>query len=106
VTRTVATANYHWFFLATGNGIPQHVIAADPGYRVRALTGQLVGEGASPRPSVHSRSDPVTAAANDTQNWLNWLPAPWVPAQLEPAPNRRRHTSRQCTSEQLTRRSR
>src|SRR5262249_59076877 len=47
VTRAVAAANYFWFFLATGNGIPEHMIAADPGYWVRAVTGQLLGEGVS-----------------------------------------------------------
>jgi haloacetate dehalogenase len=52
VTLTVATANYHWFFLAAGNGIPEHMIAADPGYWVRALTSQLLGAGAEIEPEV------------------------------------------------------
>jgi len=52
VNQTVALANYHWFFLAAGNGIPEHMIAADPGYWVRALTGQLLGEGAKIEPEV------------------------------------------------------
>ncbi|MCL2554701.1 MAG: alpha/beta hydrolase [Actinomycetia bacterium] len=26
---------YHWFFLAAGNGIPEHLIGADPGFWVR-----------------------------------------------------------------------
>jgi haloacetate dehalogenase len=52
VTRELAAANYLWFFLAAGNGIPEHMIAADPGYWVGALTGQLLGEGASIEPTV------------------------------------------------------
>ncbi len=52
VTLAVARANYHWFFLATGNGTPEHMIAADPGFWVRTLTGELLGEGASIEPEV------------------------------------------------------
>jgi haloacetate dehalogenase len=52
VTRDMATAYYHWFFLAAGNGVPEHMIAADPGYWVRSLTGPLLGEGASIDPQV------------------------------------------------------
>src|SRR3984885_12386881 len=37
VTRAMATAYYHWFFLATPNGVPEHMIAADPGFWVRSL---------------------------------------------------------------------
>jgi haloacetate dehalogenase len=47
VTREVAAARYYWFFLAAGNGIPEHMIDADPGFWVRTLTGQLIGKGAS-----------------------------------------------------------
>ena len=36
VTRAMATAYYHWFFLATPNGVPEHMIAADPGFWVRS----------------------------------------------------------------------
>lgn len=52
VTRDMALAYYHWFFLATGNGVPEHLIAADPGYWVRSLTAPLLGEGASIDPEV------------------------------------------------------
>lgn len=52
VTLAVATANYFWFFLATGDGIPEHMVAADPGYWVRAVMGQLLGDGASIEPEV------------------------------------------------------
>jgi len=69
VTLGVVTVSYHWFFLSTGNGIPEHMIAADPGYWVRALTGQLLGPGASIEPAVmddYARcfSDPGTIAGS------------------------------------------
>ena len=47
VTRAMATAYYHWFFLATPNGVPEHMIAADPAFWVRSLIGPLLGPGAS-----------------------------------------------------------
>jgi haloacetate dehalogenase len=47
VTRALATAYYHWFFLTAPNGIPEHLIAADPGYWVRSFISPLLGEGAS-----------------------------------------------------------
>jgi haloacetate dehalogenase len=46
VTQAVAETNYHWFFLAAGDGIAEHMITADPGYWVRSLTGRLLGDGA------------------------------------------------------------
>jgi haloacetate dehalogenase len=52
VTLAAAGANYHWPFLAAGDGVPEHMIGADPGYWVRALTGQLLGKGASIEPEV------------------------------------------------------
>lgn len=52
LTQTTALAYYHWFFLPTGNGIPEHMIAADPGYWVHSLMGPLLGEGASIEPEV------------------------------------------------------
>ncbi|MFF0223915.1 alpha/beta fold hydrolase [Streptomyces sp. NPDC004629] len=30
---------YHWYFLAAGNGIPEHLIGADPGFWVRTRMG-------------------------------------------------------------------
>ena len=47
VTRDLATVYYHWFFLIVGNGVPEHMIAADPGYWIRSFIGPLLGEGAS-----------------------------------------------------------
>jgi haloacetate dehalogenase len=52
LTLTAVTANYQWFFLATGRGIPQHLIGADPGFWVREQTAQLIGAGASIEPEV------------------------------------------------------
>jgi haloacetate dehalogenase len=69
VTRAMATAYYHWFFLAAGNGVPEHMIAADPGYWVRSLTGPLLGEGTSIDPQVMADyircfGDPATIAGS------------------------------------------
>jgi haloacetate dehalogenase len=69
VTQAVALANYHWFFLATGNGIPERMIAADPGFWIRGLVGQLIGDGASIAPEVmhdyvRCFSDPRTVAGS------------------------------------------
>jgi haloacetate dehalogenase len=47
VTRAMATAYYHWFFLTAPNGIPEHLIAADPSYWIRSFISPLLGEGAS-----------------------------------------------------------
>jgi haloacetate dehalogenase len=52
VTRGLATAYYHWFFLIAPNGIPEHLIAADPGYWIRSFISPLLGEGASIEPEV------------------------------------------------------
>ncbi len=67
VTLAVATTNYFWFFLAAGNGIPQHMIAADPDYWVRAQTDLLIGAGKSIEPAVMEDyvrcfADPATVA--------------------------------------------
>jgi len=69
VTRAMATAYYHWFFLATPNRIAEHLIAADPGFWVRSLIGPLLGPGASIEPPVMDDyircfSDPRTIAGS------------------------------------------
>src|SRR6516225_367673 len=69
VTRAMATAYYHWFFLATPNGVAEHMIAADPGFWVRSLIGPLLGPGASIEPAVMDDyircfTDPRTIAAS------------------------------------------
>jgi len=43
VTRALAAAFYYWFFLAAGNGIPGHMIAAAPPYWFRSLIGRADG---------------------------------------------------------------
>ena len=77
VTRAAAAANYQWFFLATGNGIPEHMIAADPGFWVRSFTGQLLGEKKSIEPEVMEDyircfRDPETVAAS-CADWRSGL---------------------------------
>lgn len=52
VTRAMATAYYHWFFLTAPDGIPERLIAADPGLWVRSLIGPLLGPGASIEPDI------------------------------------------------------
>lgn len=52
LTRTAVAANYQWFFLADPNGIPEHMIALDPGYWIRTLTDRLLGQGARIEPDV------------------------------------------------------
>ena len=69
VTRTMATAYYHWFFLPTGNGVPEHLIGADPGFWIRSIVGPLLGRGASIDKTVlddyiRCFSDPRTIAGS------------------------------------------
>jgi haloacetate dehalogenase len=69
VTRAMATAYYHWFFLATPAGVPERMIGADPAFWVRSLIGPLLGEGASIEPEVMADyircfSDPGTIAGS------------------------------------------
>jgi haloacetate dehalogenase len=52
VTLATGVPNYIWLFLAAGDGVPEHMIGADPGYWVRTLTGQLLGRGAGIEPEV------------------------------------------------------
>ena len=68
VTRAMATAYYHWFFLTVPNGLPERLIGADPGLWVRSLIAPLLGPGASIDPPVMDDyircfSDPATIAA-------------------------------------------
>jgi haloacetate dehalogenase len=69
VTRAMATEYYHWFFLPTGNGIPEHLIGAEPAFWIRALIGPLLGEGAGTEPEVMADyircfRDPATIAGS------------------------------------------
>jgi haloacetate dehalogenase len=69
VTREVATANFFWFFMANARGVPEHMIGADPGYWLRAVMNQLLGDGASIEADVvkdyiRCLSDPRTVAGS------------------------------------------
>jgi len=69
VTRAMATAYYHWFFLTRPNGLPERMIGADPAFWVRSLIGPLLGEGASIEPEVMADyircfADPRTIAGS------------------------------------------
>jgi haloacetate dehalogenase len=69
VTRAMATAYYHWFFLAAPGGIPERMIGADPGFWVRSLIAPLLGPGAALEPLVMDDyircfSDPAAIAAS------------------------------------------
>jgi haloacetate dehalogenase len=69
VDRAAAAANYHWFFLAAGGGVPEHMIAADADFWVRSLVGRLLGAGTSLRPEVMGEyvrcfRDPATIAGS------------------------------------------
>ena len=69
VTRAMATAYYHWFFLTRPDGVPERMIGADPGFWVRSLIGPLLGEGASIEPEVMADyircfGDPATVAGS------------------------------------------
>lgn len=47
VDRALAQAYYHWFFLSQDPGLPEHLIAADPGYWVRRKLAQWSGAAGS-----------------------------------------------------------
>jgi haloacetate dehalogenase len=69
LTLAFARVNYFWFFLAAGAGVPERLVAADPGYWIRSLAGQLLGKGASIEPAVMEDyvrcfSDPETIAGS------------------------------------------
>jgi haloacetate dehalogenase len=69
VTRAMATAYYHWFFLATGHGIPERLIGADPAFWLRSLISPLLGQDARIEPAamedyIRCFSDPRTIAAS------------------------------------------
>ena len=64
----VAGAYYHWFFTATGAGIPERLIGHEPEFWIRATIERLLAPGASVEPEVMAEyvrcfSDPATIAA-------------------------------------------
>jgi pimeloyl-ACP methyl ester carboxylesterase len=92
VTRAMATAYYHWFFLATPNGVPEHMIAADPGFWVRSLIGPLLGPGASIEQRVmdDSVASPTHVRSRARARITVRRPAPtWSTTRSPPLPGRR-----------------
>jgi haloacetate dehalogenase len=69
VTRDMATAYYHWFFLTAPNGVPEHLIGCDPDFWIRSFIAPLLGKGASIEPEVMEDyvrcfRDPATIAGS------------------------------------------
>jgi haloacetate dehalogenase len=68
VSRAMATAYFHWFFLATGGGIPERLLGNEPELWIRGTVERLLAPGASIEPAVMAEyircfSDPATIAA-------------------------------------------
>ena len=68
VNRAMATAYFHWFFLATGAGIPERLLGNEPEFWIRAMIERLLAPGARIEPEVMAEyircySDPTTIAA-------------------------------------------
>ncbi|AXI80002.1 alpha/beta fold hydrolase [Peterkaempfera bronchialis] len=69
VDRALATAYFHWFFLALGNGVPERLIGADPEFWLRALMSAQHRPGAESDPAamreyVRCFSTPEAVAAS------------------------------------------
>jgi len=69
VTRDMALAYYHWFFLPQPNGIPERLIGADPAFWLHSLTGPLLGPGSAIEDDVMADyircfTDPATVAGS------------------------------------------
>jgi haloacetate dehalogenase len=67
--RMMAAAYFHWFFLPTGDGIPEHLIGLDPAFWVRVTTERLIGDPSAMEPEVMAEyircfSDPAAIAAS------------------------------------------
>jgi len=45
VNKAVASGYYHWFFLIQGNGLPEHLIGADPEFYLNVKMGLWSGDG-------------------------------------------------------------
>jgi len=50
--QAMATAYFHWFFLATGGGIPERLIGLDPEFWLRSMVERLLAPGATIEPEV------------------------------------------------------
>lgn len=69
VDRAMATAYYHWFFLAQRNGVPERLIGADPEFWLRSFAAPLQLSGRQFHPAALAEytrafSDPRTIAAS------------------------------------------
>jgi haloacetate dehalogenase len=68
VTKSMATAYFHWFFLAAGGGIPERLLGSEPEFWIRTTIEHLLAPGASIGPEVMAEyvrcfSDPATISA-------------------------------------------
>ena len=50
--QAMATAYFHWFFLATGGGVPERLIGLDPEFWLRSMVERLLAPGATIEPEV------------------------------------------------------
>lgn len=67
--QAMATAYFHWFFLATGGGIPERLIGLDPEFWLRAVVDRLLAPGAAIEAEVMSEylrcfAEPAAIAAS------------------------------------------
>jgi haloacetate dehalogenase len=68
VDNAMATAYFHWFFNATGGGIPERLLGHEPEFWIRAMIERLLPAGTTMEPDVMAEyirffSDPATIAA-------------------------------------------
>jgi haloacetate dehalogenase len=69
VTETVATAYFHWFFLAARGGIPERLLGHNPDFWVRSFVERLLAPGGGIEPEaideyIRCFSDPAVIAAS------------------------------------------
>ena len=86
VTREMATAYYHWFFLPLRHGIPEHMIGADPGFWINSIVGPLLGQRREHRPGRARRLHPLLQRPGDDRRLVRRLPLGREP---RPRPRRR-----------------
>lgn len=68
VDRAVAAAHFHWFFLATGGGVPERLIAGDPEFWLRSFLTSVRPSRREFDPAAYAEyvrcfADPATIAA-------------------------------------------
>lgn len=67
--RAVATAHFHWFFLAAGGGVPERLIGADPEFWLRSFLTSVRPSSREFDPAAYAEyvrcfRDPATIAAS------------------------------------------